>query len=69
MAQTSKAKREAYNAKTYKKYAFRVRRKSELYEKLEQAASNKQSSVNWIVCKLLSDHYGVPMPEAHNDLD
>jgi predicted HicB family RNase H-like nuclease len=69
MAQTNKKIRDAYNAKTYKQYAFRVRRKSELYEKLEEAASNKQASVNWIVCKLLSDYYEVPMPEAHNDLD
>jgi len=69
MAQTSKAKREAYNAKTYKKYAFRVRRKSELYEKLEQAISKPGVSLNHIVNGLLAENYGVPMPEAHNDLD
>ena len=69
MAQTNKAIREAYNAKTYRQFGFRVRRNSELCTAMEATANAKDGrSLNFIITKLLAEHYGVPVPEAWNDL-
>lgn len=65
MAQTKKAIREAYDAKTYKKFTFRVRRGSELCAAMEATAAAKNgASLNFLTQKLLAEYYGVPMPEA-----
>jgi len=69
MAQTSKAKRAEYDAKTYRTFSFRVRKKSELCEKLENVVSSKHGSLNHIINEKLAEHYDVPMPEAWRDND
>jgi len=66
MAQTKKAIREAYNAKTYRKFGLRVRRDSDLCKCLEQTMRTKDASLNQIITSLLAVHYGVPMPEPPN---
>jgi len=66
MAQTAKAIREAYNAKTYRNFTYRVRRNSELCEKIEQTIGTKGASMNHIITKALADFYDVPIPEPHN---
>jgi predicted DNA-binding protein with PD1-like motif len=55
MAQTAKHIREAYNAKTYRPFTFRIRRDSDLFPKLEAAAEKKE--LNALVTKLLTAHY------------
>jgi hypothetical protein len=67
MAQTKKARREAYNAKAYKQYQLRVRRGSELYTAMEKTIDTKGASLNYLITKLLAEHYDVPMPEPHLD--
>ena len=67
MAQTSKAIREAYNAKTYRTFSFRVRKNSDLCEKLENVIATKHESLNHIINQKLAEHYDVPMPEARQE--
>jgi predicted HicB family RNase H-like nuclease len=69
MAQTSKAIREAYNTKTYRSFTFRVRKNSELCERMEKTVATPGASLNYLIAKLLAEHYNVPLPEAHNDND
>jgi hypothetical protein len=64
MAQTSKAKREAYNAKTYRQFGWRVRRNSELCEAIEQTLATKDVSLNHIITQQLAKFYGVPIPAS-----
>jgi hypothetical protein len=68
MAQTSKTIRKAYDTKTYRQYGWRVRRNSELCEKLEDFKLTQGASLNWLVNSLLAKHFEVPMPDAHNDM-
>ena len=69
MAQTAKAIRRAYDAKTYRRFNWRVRKNSELCEKIEQAIAAKGISLNHIITKQLADFFKVPMPEPHMDAD
>ena len=63
MAQTKKEIRAAYNAKTYRQFNLRVRKDSELCACMEQTMQSEGESLNHIVVKLLSKHYGISMPE------
>ena len=67
MAQTRKAIREAYNAKAYRDFKWRVRRNSDLCAEIEKTLATKGASLNHIMTKLLAEHYGVSMPEPHLD--
>ena len=69
MAQTKQSIRDAYNAKTYRQFKFKVRKGSTLYDKLDDFISTKGTSLNFLVCKLLAEHFDVPPPLAHNDND
>ena len=69
MAQTAKAIREAYNAKAYRKFNWRVRRNSELCEAIEQAIAAKGVSLNHIITKQLAQYFDVPMPAPHLDVE
>jgi len=67
MAQTSKAIREAYNARTYRQFKLRVRKNTDLCEAIEASLATKNASLNYLVTKLLAEYYGVAMPEPHPD--
>ena len=56
MAQTSKAKREAYNKKAYKQYNFRVRRDSELHRIME-AYKAEGNAINELITQQLEKHF------------
>jgi predicted HicB family RNase H-like nuclease len=69
MAQTKKANRKEYDTRTYKQYNFKVRRKSELYEKIEAAKDVKGVSLNYIITQQMAKYFDCPMPEPHLDVD
>ena len=48
-----------YNSKTYRKYEFRVRMDSELYNCIENTLKEPGASLSYIVKKLLTDYYNL----------
>lgn len=51
---TSKAK---YNEFSYARYTIRIRKDSILYDDVEDFMSKKDTSLNYLVNKLLDDHF------------
>jgi len=58
MGKTSTKIKDRYNEAAYARYTIRVRKDSELYEKIEEFKSKKGTSLNLIVRKLLHKHFG-----------
>lgn len=58
MGKTSTKSKDKYNKAAYASYLIRVRKDSELYEKIEEFMSKKGSSLNYITRKLLHEHFG-----------
>jgi len=51
-----------YNASTYKRFTFRVRSGTQLSEKLEDYLVNGEYSINFLITKLLCEHFDVKLP-------
>ena len=68
MAQTRKSIRAAYDANTYKEHKFRVRKNSDLNIRIEKFKKMKGTSLNYLITKLLCDHFdeSYPRPEYDN---
>lgn len=50
------------NRKKYKKYTFRVRRDSELVQRLDAFAERGNTSVNFLITKAICKHLKCPLP-------
>jgi len=51
-----------YNASAYKRFTFRVRSGTPLAEKLEDYLVNGEYSINFLITKLLCEHFDVKLP-------
>ena len=60
---TQKAKN--YNSDNYTKYSFRVRNGSKLGDKLDAYVETGEYSVNFLITKLLCEHFGVELPHKY----
>ena len=60
---TQKAKK--YNIANYKRYAFRVRNGTALCKKLEEYHEEGEYSVNFLITKLLCEHFGTDLPNIY----
>jgi len=60
---TSTAAKSKYNKTAYKQYILRVRKNSELCEAVEGFKSQKGTSLNHLIIKLLCEHFNTPMPD------
>ena len=59
--------KDKYNEKVYARYTYRVRKSSDLYDCLEKFKERKGTSLNYLITKLLSDHFDVSMPNPTID--
>jgi len=68
MAQTSKHIRIAYNTKAYQAHKYQVRRYSDLNRRIVEY---KQAghSLNYLITKLLCDHFDEPFPHPELDVE
>jgi len=58
MGKTSTKSKEKYNESAYTRYSFRIRKDSDLYEDIEKFMSQKDTSLNYLIIKLLNKHFG-----------
>ena len=54
--------KDKYNKKVYARYTYRVRKSSELFECVERFKEVKGTSLNYLITKLLCEHFDVSMP-------
>jgi len=57
MAKTSTHSKDKYNESAYARYTIRVRKDSELYEKIEEFMGKKGTSLNYVTRKLLHEFF------------
>jgi len=66
MAQTAQHIRNAYNKKTYQDYRLRIRKDSDINARMTEY-KNQGNSMNYLLTKLLCEHFGEPFPHPEND--
>ena len=66
---TSNESKRKYNAKTYATHLFTYRKNSEFAERVAEFKSNKGTSLNYLITKLLAKHWDVSMPTPEMDTD
>ena len=64
---TSQASKDKYNQKIYKQYIVRVRKNTDLYNKIERFNSKKGTSLNYVITKLLCGFFNVEYPASYNE--
>jgi len=57
MGKTSTKSKDAYNEKAYARYTLRIRKDSDLFEYIENFVSRKGVSLNYLITKLLIEHF------------
>lgn len=57
MGKTSTQSKEKYNKATYADFHIRIRKDSDLYVDIEDFMSKKGASLNYLVLKLLDEHF------------
>ena len=57
MGRTSSSVKQRYKLATYKRYEFIVRKDSELFEKIEKFREAKDTSLNSLMTKLLTEYF------------
>ena len=65
---STKSKRQ-YNKTAYSTHLYVYRKKSELSERIQKFKSKKGTSLNYLITKLLSKHFDVPIPIPETDWD
>jgi predicted amidophosphoribosyltransferase len=64
---TSTESKAKYNKKAYSSHLYKYRKHSELGEAIEKFKSQKGTSFNYLITKLLCDHFDAPWPHPEND--
>ena len=64
---TSTESKRRYNKKAYATHLYVFRKNSELAECIFEFKSHQSTSLNYLITKLLSDHFGVPIPIPETD--
>jgi len=59
MGKTSTISKDKYNEKSYARYTFRVRRESDLNEAIKDFTSQKGTSFNYLITKVLNDYFNL----------
>ncbi|MCL2360891.1 MAG: hypothetical protein FWC73_03635 [Defluviitaleaceae bacterium] len=54
-----------YNSNHYHRYAFRVRKGSQLAEKIIANTDDGEFSFNFLVTKLLCEHFNIDLPHKY----
>ena|GEM_PF-5136953 len=54
--------KDKYNEKIYARYTYRVRKSSDLYDCIEKFKGIKGTILNYLITKLLCDHFDISMP-------
>jgi len=57
MGKTSTASKKKYNTATYSRYVINIRKDSMLDEYIKDFMSAKETSLNYLVTKLLTEHF------------
>ena len=69
MSRPTTQQKDKYNKTAYVRYSFRVRRDDDLYFYLEEFMRPKETSLNYLVIKLLREHFSQLEYEAMNPAD
>ena len=69
MSKQTTAQKDKHNAEVYARYSFRVRKDDDLYFYLEDFMKPKETSLNYLVTKLLSEYFSNREYEAMNEID
>jgi len=69
MSKQTTAQKDKHNAEVYARYSFRVRKDDDLYFYLEDFMKPKETSLNYLVAKLLSEYFSNREYEAMNEID
>jgi predicted amidophosphoribosyltransferase len=64
---STQAKRK-YNKNAYSTYLFSYRKRSELAERISEIKTHKDTSLNFLITKLLAEHFDVPIPIPEHDI-
>ena len=64
---TSTESKRRYNKTTYTSHLYVFRKNSELAERILEFKSHKGTSLNYLITKLLSKHFDVPIPIPETD--
>ena len=67
MGKTSTQSKSKYNEKAYIQYIYRVRKLSVLNEAITEFKSRKGTSLNYLITKLLCNHFDVPFPYPESE--
>lgn len=57
MSLTRTQQKDKYNENAYARYSIRIRKDSDLYEDIEEFMSHDGTSLNYLVTKLLKEHF------------
>lgn len=57
MGKTSTQSKDKYNENAYARYTIRIRKDSDLHDDIEEFMSKKGTSLNYLVMKLLKEHF------------
>jgi len=57
MSRPTTQQKDKYNKSAYARYSFRVRKDDDLYFYLEEFMEPKETSLNYLVVKLLREHF------------
>ena len=69
MSKQTTAQKDKHNAEVYARYSFRVRKDDDLYFYLEDFMKPKDTSLNYLVTKLLSEFFSRRVFEAMNGIE
>ena len=69
MSRPTTKQKDEYNKSAYARYSFRVRKDDDLYFYLEEFMKPKDTSLNYLVTKLLNKHFSRQVFEAMNPPD
>ena len=57
MSKTNTKSKDKYNEREYARYTLRVRKDSTLYDDIEAFMAREHTSLNYLVTKLLKEHF------------
>ena len=64
---TSTESKRRYNKESYATHLYVYRKNSELFECIKEFKSKNGTSLNYLITKLLSEHFDVPIPIPETD--
>jgi predicted HicB family RNase H-like nuclease len=59
LSNTSSKAKDKYNENAYSRYTLRIRKDSDLHDRIEIFMSKNGTSLNYLIIKLLSEHFEI----------